>query len=364
VKPRLKHLTCLSGNESLLVSLDPRTRVELADPTGQILALLMLLRDGSRSIPELHRAMTAKWPDLTPEELQSVVESLDELGWLEDAAAPLLLTDYQRERYFSNLAFFDGFTTLHVSRESIQVKLLNAHVLLLGAGGLGSSVLQNLAGLGVGRVTLLDFDRVELRNLARQFTYDESQVGSSKVHQVAAWARAFSSQMTVTPIEKRVQSIDDIQPLLSGVDLVISAIDQPENIDLIVNDACVPAGVPLVRGGLAYLQGLYWSVNPGRSACRRCLSTYREARALDVDAVVNEWPMVLRPAHPNRATGPVAQMLGSLVSMEAMRYLTGLSAPVAAGAYQLVDFTGDCSISSDPWPADPECATCARRVAA
>jgi len=117
---------------------------------------------------------------------------LDDLGWLENAAtAKPVLTDRQRERYFSNLAFFDGFTSLDRSREEIQDQLLSAHVLVLGVGGLGSAVVQHLVGLGVRRLTLVDFDTVDVRNFARQFTYTPDQIGQPKVDHVAAWVRAF-----------------------------------------------------------------------------------------------------------------------------------------------------------------------------
>jgi molybdopterin-synthase adenylyltransferase len=356
--PRLKPLTCLANDGALLVSLDPRTRIELADPTGQVLALLHLLVDGSRTPAELRDALAERWPSVTQGEVDDALAMLDGLGWLEDAAATTLLDGYQRARYASNLAFFDAFTTLDRPREPFQLRLLRSHVLILGAGGLGSSVLQNLAGLGVGRITLLDFDRIELKNLARQFAYREAQIGLSKVEQAAAWTHAFNAQIAVRAIEARVESVGDIAPLLTDADLVVAAIDQPDDIDLIVNEACVRAGVPLIRGGLSYTQGLYWSVDPGRSACWRCLETYRAAQRRGIDAILDEWPTVLRPAPTNRGIGPIAQMLGALIAMEALRYLTGLMPPVAAGAYQLIDFSSDCSISADPWPRDPDCPLC------
>ena len=188
---------------------------------------------------------------------------LDGLGWLDDAGARPLLTGHERERYFSNLAFFDAFTSLRRSREEIQQTLLRAHVLVLGAGGLGSCVLQNLAGLGVGRVTLVDQDDVELRNLARQFTYTEAQIGRPKVEQVAAWVRDFNSAMTVTAHHLRVTGPETITPLLAGVDLVVCAIDEPPDVDRWVNDTCVGAGIPVVVGGLTFTQGVYCSVDPG-----------------------------------------------------------------------------------------------------
>jgi molybdopterin-synthase adenylyltransferase len=357
--PRLKAIDCLAGDGALILGRDPRSRVELADPTGQVRAMLCLLAEGRRTPGELRVAMAEDWPEVDQREVDEAIEALAELGWIEDARATTPLTDYERERYFSNLAFFDAFTSPGVGREEIQQRLIDSRVVILGTGGLGSSVIQNLLGLGVRRMTLVDRDTVALRNFARQFVYVEDEVGRSKVERVAAWVRAFDSRAEVTAVDATVSGPDDVREVLDGADLVVSAIDDPEDVDLWVNEACVGAGIPMIRGGLAFTQGLYWSVAPGRSACRQCLETHRAVLAQDIDLRVVTWDRVLRAEPVNRGIGPVAQLLGSLVAMEALRYLTGIVAPVSAGTYQLVDFSGDCSISSDAWPADPGCRVCA-----
>jgi molybdopterin/thiamine biosynthesis adenylyltransferase len=359
IAPRLKPVNCVADGDSLLLSLDPRTRVELADSNGMVRALLVLLREGVRTPSELHDALALRWPEVVQSDVDDALELLDDLGWLENDAAPRLLSDYQRERYSSNLAFFDAFTTLEHGREEIQRRLIDSHVVVLGAGGLGSSVIQNLVGLGVAKLTLLDFDTVELPNFARQFTYTEAQRGLPKVEQVAGWVRAFDSSVDVTAVNARVNGPDDVRELLPGANLVVSAIDDPDAVDLWVNAACVGAGVPFIRGGLAYMQGLYWSVDPGRSACRECLELHRARLGQDVDLPLLTWERVLRSERVNRGIGPVAQLLGSLVAMEALRYLTGIVEPVSAGRYKLVDFSGDCSTSTDAWPRDPACSVCA-----
>ena len=359
VTPRLKSINCLADQESLLLSRDPRSRVELADPEGQTRALLILLAEGVRTPSELRTALAGRWPDIELREIHEALDVLGRLGWLEDAAAPAHLSDRQRQRYFSNLAFFDAFTTLERSREEIQRELLDARVVVLGAGGLGSSVIQNLAGLGVSKLTILDFDIVELQNFARQFVYTEEQLGQPKAERVAAWVREFDAGADVRAVEARVLGPDDVRTLLPGADLVISAIDEPDEVDLWVNEACVGAGIPFIRGGLSYTQGLYWSVDPGRSACRQCLEAYRATFAEDIDLPLLTWERVLRTERVNRGIGPVAQLLGAVVAMEALRYLTGIVPPVAAGAYQLIDFAGSCSTSVEPWPQDPNCDVCA-----
>jgi molybdopterin/thiamine biosynthesis adenylyltransferase len=351
-------LSCLAVDGGLVVSLDPRVRVELVDPTGQVRRLLELLTEGSRDVEELLAELRAGWPELTLGDLVAALTDLDELGWLDDAAAGGRLSEHERERYFSNLAFFDAFTDLHRHREDFQRRLTSARVVVLGAGGLGSAVLQSLAGLGVGSLLVVDQDTVELRNFARQFTYTMADLGLPKAEQVARWLRAFDGTGSVEWRHARIGGPDDVTALLPGADLLVSAIDQPPEVDLWVNRACVAAGVPFIRGGLSYLQGLYWSVQPGRSACRQCLEAHRSrATGPAVDDLSGE--QLLRSSQVNRAIGPVAQLLGGLVSMEALRYLTAVTAPVSAGCYRLVDVGGPCSTSADPWPRDPGCPVCA-----
>jgi molybdopterin/thiamine biosynthesis adenylyltransferase len=355
VVAKLKSLSCSALGDRLVVSLDPRVRFELADPDGRVARLLALLAEGGRTAEALAVELDVPEPDI-----RAALDAFDGLGWLHDATARSTLTAAQRERHFSNLAFLEGFSTLTRSSSGMQERVLAAHVVVLGTGGLGAGAVQHLVGLGVGRLTLLDFDVVEARNFARQFTYTPAQLGRSKVAQVAAWAAAFDPAVSVTALHQRVVGPETVAALLDGVDLVVSAIDQPDEVDLWVNEACVAAGVPFIRGGLAYLQGLYWSVDPGVSACRQCLETYRSTEPeRDERAQVVSWPLLLRQDQTNRATGPVAGILAGLVSMEALRYLTGFVPPVSAGTYQLVDFTGACEISSDPWPADPHCSVCA-----
>lgn len=362
---RLKSLNCLAGDGELLVSLDPRVRVRLSDHDGRVLGLLDRLRAGGRTVPELTEDLRSRWPTTTESDVATAIAQLDRLGWVEDGDAPGRLTEHQRERYASNLAFFDAFTSLSLGREDLQARLRRAHVLVLGAGGLGSAVLMNLAGLGVGRLTVVDQDLVELRNFARQFTYTEREVGQPKADRVADWLRAFDASVEVRSHRRRVETAQDVSQLLDAatdlgpVDLVVSAIDEPDDVDRWVNRACVAAGVPFIRGGLAYTQGLYWSVDPGRSACRECLETYRGRLAEGVDREVVSRPRVLVQDRVNRAIGPVAGVLGGLVAMEAMRYLTALAAPVSAGCYRLVDFASDGSTGSDAWPRDAACPVCA-----
>ena len=366
LRPRLKPVNCVADGETLILSLDPRERIELADPTGHVRALLLVLGEAASTAPTSSAPPSGSTGTTStgPSSMRRSRCSTVSAGW---RTPPHLrrLTDYERERYFSNLAFFDAFTTLERGREEIQQRLIDSHVVVLGAGGLGSAVVQNLAGLGVSSLTLLDFDLRRAQELRAPVHLHRGAVRSAEGRaggRVAPGLRLAHRRDGGERPSRRPgrRPCAACRARTSSV----AAIDDPDDVDLWVNEACVGAGVPFIRGGLAYVQGLYWSVDPGRSACRHCLELYRATLAQDVDRAVATGELVLRGARVNRAIGPVAQLLGSLVAMEAVRYLTGITAPVSAGCYQLVDFPAAARSRPIPGRATPTAPSAPPRLGA
>jgi molybdopterin/thiamine biosynthesis adenylyltransferase len=352
---------------ALIVVCDPSRSVELEDPEGQVERLLTALRDHPGTMAELRAYLSDGGLEVGTEELAGAISALDGLRMLRDLDRAV--DREQTGRMFSNLAFFELYSSLEVSEAELQQRVSGAHVLQLGTGGLGSNVLQSLAGLGVGRLTLLDNDDVEPKNLARQFVYREAELGSSKVHRAAQWVRSFNSDIAVREVRRWVRGPDDVTDLLAGVDLVVSGIDQGERIDNWVNEACLRAGVPWVRGGMTGSQLIYFSVDPGRSGCYECrVHAYGDGKGITssvlAPAAVTAQRLSARIPRVNRANGPSAALVGSLVAFEALRYLSGYEPPYAAGAEVLVDVSGGCAQRREPWPRDPECVLCAAAATA
>jgi molybdopterin/thiamine biosynthesis adenylyltransferase len=289
--------------------------------------------------------------------LREAVAALDSLRLLADPDDAGLGSGKLTERYFSNLAFFDLFSTLALPGAEMQRRLGRAHVLLLGVGGLGSNVLQSLAGLGVGRLTLLDQDTVAERNFARQFLYRRRDLGQSKVELAARWVREYDDRIKVAAVSRRVSGPGDVADLLPGVDLVVAGIDQPDEVDLWVNEACLRGGVPWVRGGMFGSELIYFSVHPGHSPCWACRRSAAEAESREPAGVGMR--LADSRGRVNAGIGPAAALVGSLVAFETLRYLTGFQPPVAAGATVHVSLAGDRAQRTEPWPADPDCRLCA-----
>ncbi|OLF07410.1 hypothetical protein BLA60_28030 [Actinophytocola xinjiangensis] len=351
--------------DSVLVVCDPSTVIELADPGGTVSTLLTVLAEHPGDLAALRERLADAGVTVGEGELAEALVALDGLRLLVDPSRHAGAGREDAGRYFSNLAFFDLYATRDIADRDLQARLSGAHVLQLGTGGLGSNVLQSLAGLGVGRLTLLDVDVVEPKNLARQFLYREKDIGVPKVTRAADWVREFNSGIEVSAVRRWVAGPGDLTDLLDGVDLVVSGIDQPNEIDQWVNEACVPAGVPWIRGGMSGSRLVYFSVRPGVSACYACrITAYgdgidRAPTVLDGRQAVAQRLSAAVP-RVNRAVGPAAALIGSLVAFEAMRYLTGYEPPFGAGADVLVEVTGGCAQRREEWPRDPGCPVCAR----
>jgi molybdopterin/thiamine biosynthesis adenylyltransferase len=163
----------------------------------------------------------------------------------------------------------------HLLLEEIDVvgqeKLLNAHVLVVGAGGLGSAAAPYLAAAGVGHITLMDHDVVELTNLQRQIMHAESSIGKSKVASGKEFLERLNSTIQIETIQaKATNSLLD--ELLPSVDVVLDCTDNFSTRHLI-NAACVKSKTPLVSGSALKFDGQVSVFDPRnpKSPCYACI---------------------------------------------------------------------------------------------
>jgi molybdopterin/thiamine biosynthesis adenylyltransferase len=363
MKPRLKDALWERDGDRLLLVYDIRERFTISDPDGAVETLLRLLREGGRTVDQLAAELAALGRIVSTEDVAAAVELLDSHRLLEDEDRLSGFDEAGRERFFSNLAFFESFATLERGREEFQRALRDSHVLVLGVGGLGTNVIPHLCGLGIGRLTLLDQDAVESRNFARQFLSRHADIGARKVQVAADWVREYDPSVKVEAIDAAVRGAGDVTELLDrcAPDVVVAAIDTPDEVDDWVNAGCVTRRVPFVRAGMRVTQGLVWSVEPGQSACRACLQAV--SGRLTGDGVEEEFAAATlyrsRTTRTNRGIGPVAGLLGALSAFEVLRYLTRFEPPAYAGRPLIIDFAGGCAITQEPDVArDPDCPVC------
>ncbi|HEX6342195.1 ThiF family adenylyltransferase [Umezawaea sp.] len=342
----------------LVLVRDPREALTLADPDGRVAALLDELRRGPATAADLARALVARGVEITEDDVASGLDGLDSLGLLERPDQRSLGDPELDARQFSNLTFFASYARRDQSRAEFVRRVRESRVLVLGTGGVGSSIVQCLAGLGVGAMTLVDRDDVEPRNFARQFVYRHRDLGRSKVERAAEWVREYDPAIEVRAVDRWITGAADLADLTGDVDIVVGGLDSEQGAHLWVNEAALRAGVPYVGGGMQRTQFMYFSVDPGTSPCLLCDESDRPAPGDPTSAgVAQELSRSLR--FNNALIGPIAMQLGSLMAYEALRYLSGFEPPRAAGAQVVLDLRTGLVPTWQPFPRDPLCPACA-----
>lgn len=191
-----------------------------------------------------------------------------------------------------------------------QQALKSARVLVVGSGGLGCPVVLYLGAAGVGHLTLVDDDHIEVANLQRQIAFETAQLGESKAERLADRIRRINPLITVDVIRERLIDNDFDAPVRS-VDLVLDCCDN-FNTRFALNRACVKAGVPLVSGAAIRGEGqisVYDSRQP-QSPCYHCL--YPEQG--NEDLTCSEAGVI----------APLVGMIGAAQAMEAIKLISGV----------------------------------------
>ena len=148
-----------------------------------------------------------------------------------------------------------------------QKKLLNASVLIIGAGGLGAPAAMYLAAAGVGTIGIVDADEVDLSNLQRQIIHSTADIGKAKVKSAKETMEAINPDVTVKTYREFVTS-ENVMELIKDYDFIIDGTDNfPAK--FLINDACVMAGKPFSHAGIIRFKGQLMTYVPGEGPCYR-----------------------------------------------------------------------------------------------
>lgn len=213
------------------------------------------------------------------------------------------LTADQRARYSRHVL-------LPEIGESGQERLLDAKVMLLGAGGLGSPAAMYLAAAGVGTLGIVDFDTVDLSNLQRQILHNLEQVGRLKVDSATETLRALNPDVKIEPYAERLTAANAVD-LMSGYDVVIDGADNfPTR--YLVNDASMHTRTPVVHGSIFRFEGQATVFAPYGGPCYRCLFPLPP-------------PAELAPSCAEAGVlGVLPGIIGSIQALEAIKLVLGI----------------------------------------
>lgn len=193
-----------------------------------------------------------------------------------------------------------------------QAALASAKVVLVGLGGIGSPALQYLAGAGVGKLVLVDADRVEVSNLQRQTIYRADCAGGCKAELAEVWVHEFDPDIDTYRVRRRLTA-ENAEGIVGRADLVLDGTDNFAT-RLAVSDACVAAQVPLLSAAVGRFQGQVgaFAGHLVDSPCYRCY-VGDAFDADDCDTCAEDGML-----------GAMAGWVGAFAAMQAVRILLGL----------------------------------------
>jgi sulfur-carrier protein adenylyltransferase/sulfurtransferase len=250
---------------------------------------------------------------------------------------PKTLTPEQKERYGRHLLLPE------VGPEG-QAKLLDAKVLLLGAGGLGAPTALYLAAAGVGTLGIVDDDEVDLSNLQRQVIHTTDRIGTRKVDSAETTIAALNPDVEVVKYPIRLDA-SNIMEIIEGYDVIVDGVDNfPTR--YLLNDATVRLGIPVVSASILGFDGQLSVFKPHDGPCYRCLYPVPP-------------PAELAPScGANGVLGVLPGTMGMLQATEVIKLVTGIGEPLV-GRLLLYEALG-ATFTELKVRRDPQCPICSR----
>ena len=228
-----------------------------------------------------------------------------------------------------------------------QEKLLNAKVLVIGAGGLGSPVILYLAAAGVGTIGVIDDDKVDLSNLQRQIAHTTARIGMAKVASAAHAIADINPDVHVIEHQERLTR-DNVMAIIGDYDVIADGSDNFAT-RFLLNDACYFAKKTLVSAAVLRFDGQLATYKPHAGGpCYRCL--YPEPPP----------PGVIPTCEEAGVMGAVAGVMGTLQATEVLKELLGIGDSMA-GRLMVYDALAATSRTVKVKP-DPECALCSPKA--
>jgi len=195
-----------------------------------------------------------------------------------------------------------------------QIKMLEAKVLLVGAGGLGSPAAYYLSAAGIGNLGIVDFDTVDLSNLQRQIIHSTERIGMLKTESAKKTIEALNPDVKVTLFNEKLTS-ENILRIFEGYDYILDGTDNFAT-RYLINDACVMTGKTNIHGSIFRFEGQATVFKPGDGPCYRCL--YPEPPP----------PGLVPNCQEGGVLGVLAGVIGNLQVVETLKLILGKGKPL------------------------------------
>jgi adenylyltransferase/sulfurtransferase len=222
-----------------------------------------------------------------------------------------------------------------------QRKLKNSRVIILGLGGLGCASATYLTAAGVGHITLVDFDVVELSDLNRQILYWEEEIGEKKGLLAQRKLSKLNPTIEIVSVFAKVTK-KNVFSMIDGAQVVVDGLDNLETRH-IINSACVKHKIPYIYGGVSRLRGMITTIIPGKTPCLACI-----------------YPEGSQGVGGLGVLGVIPALIANFQALEAIKLLIGQT-PSLAG--KLLSFNGnDLKFRIDDIKRNADCKVCSSAV--
>lgn len=240
----------------------------------------------------------------------------DSIHILPAVAGGAEITREDMQRYSRQIMLEEiGFTGME--------KLRNAHVSVIGVGGIGNPVVTQLTAMGIGKLKIIDRDVIEISNLHRQHLYTEEDIGKVKVEVALERLRKLNPQVEIEAVPTSVTTYT-VENLVKGSDVVIDALDSIEA-RYALNDACIKQNIPLIYAGALGMVGSVCTILPNKTACLRCMFPALEEDEMPTCSTEGVHPSIL-------------YLVGGIQVSEAVKMIIGQQ-PSLANTLLYVDLT-------------------------
>jgi molybdopterin/thiamine biosynthesis adenylyltransferase/molybdopterin converting factor small subunit len=240
----------------------------------------------------------------------------DSIHILPAVAGGAEITREDMQRYSRQIMLEEiGFTGME--------KLRNAHVSVIGVGGIGNPVVTQLTAMGIGKLKIIDRDVIEISNLHRQHLYTEEDIGKVKVEAALERLRKLNPQVEIEAVPTSVTTYT-VENLVKGSDVVIDALDSIEA-RYALNDACIKQNIPLIYAGALGMVGSVCTILPNKTACLRCMFPALEEDEMPTCSTEGVHPSIL-------------YLVGGIQVSEAVKMIIGQQ-PSLANTLLYVDLT-------------------------
>lgn len=317
LKPSLRILDTREKNGNIQIGNNLPLAVTIEKPTKSFIKMLHLL-DGNNSVDEV-----AKQLHVDRSKVKDTLNKLVHLGVIGEKDDARILKNSERSYYARQLAYFSIFPPfLSQPDEKIQLLLKAKKVVIIGLGGGGTHMARELAGIGIGTLILVDGDRVEESNVARQELYDFGDLGKNKAITASKKIKKINPFVRVKAISHFIKSSKDLEYIIKGNDFVILTADEPVATILDwVNEACVKQNIPFLTIGTSeFVCSIGPFVIPHKTSCIHCIDLHENKKNPFRKRLIHQiknynypWVEAVFP--------PLVSLIASVASFEICRFL-------------------------------------------